>query len=63
MKKKELELENTELEGVNITKTSAKTKKLRIGKISDQIRIDDITAKSLAYYLFLIFFRWAVVFI
>ncbi|MDR0772012.1 MAG: hypothetical protein LBF15_03005 [Candidatus Peribacteria bacterium] len=63
MRKKELELEKADSGGVNVTKTSDKNKRIRIGKISDQIKIDDITAKSLAYYLFLIFFRWAVVFI
>lgn len=32
-------------------------------KISDNIKIDVITAKAFAYYLFLIFFRLAIVFI
>jgi hypothetical protein len=35
----------------------------RIQKISDQIKVDKITAKAIAYYLFLIFFRLAIVFI
>ncbi|MDR1945467.1 MAG: hypothetical protein LBQ59_05480 [Candidatus Peribacteria bacterium] len=35
----------------------------RIQKISDQIKINEITAKAFAYYLFLVFFRLAIVFI
>jgi len=38
-------------------------KELRRKKISDKIKIDVITAKAFAYYLFLVFFRYAIVFI
>lgn len=38
-------------------------KELRRKKISDKIKIDEITAKAFAYYLFLVFFRYAIVFI
>lgn len=38
-------------------------KELRRKKISDKIKIDKITAKAFAYYLFLVFFRYAIVFI
>jgi len=38
-------------------------KELRRKKISDKIKIDEITAKAFSYYLFLVFFRYAIVFI
>lgn len=38
-------------------------KEIRKKKISDKIKIDIITAKAFSYYLFLIFFRYAIVFI
>ncbi len=38
-------------------------KLIRRKKISDKIKIDVITAKSFAYYIFLVFFRYAIVFI
>lgn len=36
---------------------------IRKKKISDKIKIDTITAKAFAYYIFLVFFRYAIVFI
>lgn len=38
-------------------------KEIRKKKISDKIKIDIITAKAFSYYLFLVFFRYAIVFI
>lgn len=38
-------------------------KQIRKKKISDKIKIDIITAKAFSYYLFLVFFRYAIVFI
>lgn len=38
-------------------------KLIRRKKISDKIKIDAITAKAFAYYIFLVFFRYAIVFI
>lgn len=35
----------------------------KIEKISDQIKIDAIFSKAISYYLFLIFFRYSIVFI
>jgi hypothetical protein len=45
------------------TKSKTTVTSQKIQKISDQIKIDKITAKAFAYYLFLIFFRLAIVFI
>ncbi|MDD2907646.1 MAG: hypothetical protein PHH98_03315 [Candidatus Gracilibacteria bacterium] len=38
-------------------------KLIRKKKISDKIKLDVITAKAFAYYIFLVFFRYAIVFI
>ncbi|MDR2411551.1 MAG: hypothetical protein LBD88_03060 [Candidatus Peribacteria bacterium] len=45
------------------TRTKTTISSQRIKKISDQIKLDKITAKAIAYYLFLVFFRLAIVFI
>ena len=36
-------------------------KKIKTRKISDKIKIDEVTAKALAYYIFLVFFRYSIV--
>jgi hypothetical protein len=61
-KKHEIE----ELKKTEETKKTAKSKALqtlKYQKISSQIKIDTMVAKSISYYIFLIFFRWAIVFI
>lgn len=48
-----------------LSKIQSKKEKdeVKIAKISDEIKIDEICWKAIAYYLFLIFFRYAIVFI
>lgn len=48
---------------VSIYKKDDEKKKEEVKKISDNIKIDVITAKSMAYYVFLIFFRYSIVII
>ena len=38
-------------------------KEVEVKKISDKIKIDVITAKSMSYYIFLLFFRYSIVII
>ena len=38
-------------------------KEVEVKKISDNIKIDVITAKSMSYYIFLLFFRYSIVII
>ena len=38
-------------------------KEIEVKKISDNIKIDVITAKSMSYYIFLLFFRYSIVII
>lgn len=38
-------------------------KEVKVKKISDNIKIDVITAKSMSYYIFLLFFRYSIVII
>ncbi|MDR2640407.1 MAG: hypothetical protein LBC61_03670 [Candidatus Peribacteria bacterium] len=67
MRKKEIELEQISTENkttrTRTVKTEAAKSRIKIEKISDQVRFDEITAKAFAYYLFLVFFRLAIVFI
>lgn len=58
--KKEISNEN---ENENIKNNQEKILSPRRKKISDKIKIDIITAKAFSYYIFLIFFRLAIVFI
>lgn len=48
---------------VSIYKKDDEEKNLPVKKISDNIKIDVITAKSMAYYVFLLFFRNSIVII
>lgn len=48
---------------VSIYKKDEKNSKTEIKKISDNIKIDSITSKAMAYYVFLIFFRYSIVLI
>lgn len=48
---------------VSIYKKDDNEKNIPVKKISDNIKIDVITAKSMAYYVFLIFFRYSIVII
>lgn len=45
------------------TNTKENNTKEKTKKISDKIKIDKITAKAFSYYIFLVFFRLAIVFI
>lgn len=38
-----------------------KSKKTKIKKISDKIKINEITAKAFSYYIFLVFFRLSII--
>lgn len=71
-----ISMKQDEIEEENWTKKSKKTKsaatnktdkdksiEANIWKISDWIKIDEICWKAISYYLFLIFFRYAIVFI
>jgi hypothetical protein len=62
-KQKQQDAENKELEKEKVQEKPDSIKYLKKKKISDNIKLDVITAKAFAYYLFLIFFRLAVVFI
>ncbi|MDF1682325.1 MAG: hypothetical protein P1U46_00720 [Patescibacteria group bacterium] len=44
-------------------KQEGEEKKIKVKKISDKIKIDEVTAKALAYYIFLVFFRYSIVII
>ncbi len=60
---KEIHSENEKIEISPDQKEIEERKQLRRKKISDKIKIDEITAKAISYYLFLVFFRYAIVFI
>lgn len=40
-----------------------KKKNIKIKKISDKVKIDEVTAKAISYYVFLVFFRYSIVII
>jgi len=40
-----------------------KTEVIKRKKISDKIKINEITSKAISYYVFLVFFRLAIIFI
>lgn len=62
--KKEISNDNDNDNGnENIKNNQEKILSHRRKKISDKIKIDIITAKAFSYYIFLIFFRLAIVFI
>jgi hypothetical protein len=61
MRKKEIELEENSIKSKRTTRTVKVKPEVKIEKISDQIKFDEITAKAFAYYLFLVFFRLAIV--
>jgi glycerol dehydrogenase-like iron-containing ADH family enzyme len=46
-----------------IKASQTNVKKEKIEKISSQIKIDVVVGKSISYYLFLVFFRWAIMII
>lgn len=57
-----LEKENEESENKVSTKTKTTQKQVKVhSKLSQKIKIDRIVAKSSAYYIFLVFFRLAIV--
>lgn len=60
---KEIHSEENSKEKTQTQKQIEIKKELRRKKISDKIKIDEITAKAISYYLFLVFFRYAIVFI
>lgn len=60
---KEIHSEEEKIEVTPDQKEIEEKKEIRRKKISDKIKIDEITAKAFAYYLFLVFFRYAIVFI
>ncbi|NVP17940.1 hypothetical protein HUU51_04450 [Candidatus Gracilibacteria bacterium] len=60
------DIHSEEIEKIDKTpeqKEIEEKKEIRKKKISDKIKIDIITAKAFSYYLFLVFFRYAIVFI
>lgn len=57
------EIHGNDIEKTPDQKELEQKKEIRKKKISDKIKIDIITAKAFSYYLFLVFFRYAIVFI
>ena len=58
-----IDFDNSKKEGIK-EKEKKETKKISLrNKLSDKIKIDKITAKSSAYYVFLVFFRFSIIII
>ncbi len=52
--------DNKKVKKTNLIKTK-KNPDIKVNKISDKIKIDEITSKAISYYIFLVFFRLSIV--